>query len=47
MGKRLIIYGSSGHGRVIWDLAQKQNRFQEICFLDDDPKAEEDMPVPQ
>ena len=39
MGKRVIIYGSSGHGRVIWDLAQKQNRFQEICFLDDDPKA--------
>ena len=33
---RLVIIGCGGHGRVILDIAQR-NRYQVLCFLDDDP----------
>ena len=34
MGKRLVIIGASGHGKVIADIAQK-NGYTDIVFLDD------------
>lgn len=35
MNKRLIIIGAGGHGKVIADIALKNNQYDEICFLDD------------
>lgn len=32
--KKLLLLGASGHGKVVADIAQKNN-YQEICFLDD------------
>ncbi len=34
MKKKLLILGSGGHGRVVADVAEKSNLFQEISFLD-------------
>lgn len=34
---RLIIIGASGHGKVVADIA-KQNGYEDIVFLDDDPE---------
>lgn len=38
--KRLVIIGASGHGRVVADIAQKTNNYNEIIFLDDGEIAE-------
>ncbi len=34
MNKKLLILGSGGHGKVIADVAEKCNKFEEISFLD-------------
>ena len=34
MSKKLLILGSGGNGRVIADVAEKYNEFEEIAFLD-------------
>lgn len=36
--KKLLIVGASGHGRVIFDIAQEIGIYEEIYFLDDDEK---------
>lgn len=36
MKKKLLIIGSSGHGKVVADIALKMKRWQRIAFLDDD-----------
>lgn len=41
--KKLIIIGASGHGKVVADIAQKTNRYSEICFIDDNPDVKECM----
>ena len=41
--KKLIIIGASGHGKVVADIAQKINRYSEICFVDDNPDVKECM----
>lgn len=33
--KNLIIIGASGHGKVVADIASRMNRYEKICFLDD------------
>lgn len=38
--KKLIIIGASGHGKVVADIAKK-NEFDEIVFLDDDESSHE------
>lgn len=38
--KKLIIIGASGHGKVIADIAV-QNGYEDIVFLDDDPRIKE------
>ena len=35
MNRKLIIYGASGHGKVVADIA-KRNGYQDIVFFDDD-----------
>ncbi len=44
--KKIIIIGASGHGKVVADVAV-QNGYEEILFLDDNPKVKEcgDFPV--
>ena len=34
MKNKLLILGSGGHGKVVADVAEKSNLFQEISFLD-------------
>jgi len=34
--RRLLIIGASGHGRVVAEIAQKTDRWHQVCFLDDD-----------
>ena len=46
MKRRLLIFGCSGHGKVIWDLAWKMKRYEEICFLDDNPQGRSVMGAP-
>ena len=46
MKKRLLIFGCSGHGKVILDLAGKGKQYEEICFLDDNPQERGIMGVP-
>ena len=46
MKRRLLIFGCSGHGKVIWDLARKMKRYEEICFLDDNPHGRGVMGAP-
>lgn len=41
--KKLIIIGASGHGKVVADIAQKTNKYSEICFIDDSPDVKECM----
>lgn len=41
--EKLVIIGASGHGKVVADIAQKTNRYKEICFLDDNPQTKECM----
>ena len=36
MKYKLLILGSGGHGKVVADVAEKSNLFQEISFLDND-----------
>ena len=33
---KLIIIGAGGHGKVVYDVAESMNEFDEIYFLDDD-----------
>ncbi len=40
MKKKLIIYGASGHGKVIADIA-RLNGYEDIVFYDDDPLKSE------
>lgn len=37
---RLFIVGCSGHGKVAADIAVKTGKYDQICFLDDNPKSE-------
>lgn len=43
---RLFIVGCSGHGKVIADIALKQNKYEKLLFLDDNPKADSCMGIP-
>lgn len=43
---RLFIVGCSGHGKVIADIALKQNQYEELLFLDDNPKSDSYMGIP-
>lgn len=43
---RLFIVGCSGHGKVVADIALKQNKYKEILFLDDNPKSDSCMGIP-
>lgn len=45
MHKRLMVVGSSGHGKVVADIAQRMGYYQEIGFLDDDPSIKEAMGI--
>ena len=36
VGKKLLIIGAGGHGRVVADIANKMKVYSEIAFLDDD-----------
>lgn len=38
MGNRLVIIGVGGHGKIIIDIALK-NEYTEICFIDDNAKG--------
>lgn len=44
--KRLFIVGCSGHGKVAADIAVKTGKYNQICFLDDNPKSEFCMQFP-
>lgn len=41
MHKIIIIIGASGHGKVLADIAQKMNQWEEIYFLDDNGSVKE------
>ncbi|MBS5397876.1 MAG: acetyltransferase [Lachnospiraceae bacterium] len=43
---RLFIVGCSGHGKVIADIALKQNKYDELLFLDDNPKSDSCLGIP-
>ena len=43
---RLFIVGCSGHGKVVADIALKQNKYDRILFLDDNPKGDSCMGIP-
>lgn len=43
---RLFIVGCSGHGKVIADIALKQDKYEELLFLDDNPKSDSCMGIP-
>ena len=43
---RLFIVGCSGHGKVIADIALKQNKYEKLLFLDDNPKSDSCMGIP-
>jgi len=38
---RLIILGAGGYGRTVADVAAQTDRYDEICFLDDNNQAED------
>lgn len=38
-GKKLLIIGAGGHGKVIADIAKSLGRYAEIAFLDDDKEV--------
>jgi sugar O-acyltransferase (sialic acid O-acetyltransferase NeuD family) len=40
---KLLIIGASGHGKVVADIANKMNQWQQIAFLDDDGTINERM----
>ena len=44
--RKLYIVGCSGHGKVAADIAVKTGKYDEICFLDDNPKSEFCMQFP-
>lgn len=44
--RRLFIVGCSGHGKVIADIALKQNKYDELLFLDDNPKSDNCLGIP-
>lgn len=46
MKRRLLIFGCSGHGKVVWDVAKKGKRYDKICFLDDNPQGKGLMGAP-
>jgi len=37
MKDKLLIYGASGHGKVIIDIVEREGRFKIVGLLDDDP----------
>lgn len=43
---RLFIVGCSGHGKVVADIALKQNKYDRVLFLDDNPKSDSCMGIP-
>ena len=43
---RLFIVGCSGHGKVIVDIALKQNKYDKLLFLDDNPKSDNCLGIP-
>ena len=45
MGKFFIV-GCSGHGKVVADIAVKQNKYDRLFFLDDNPKTDICMNIP-
>lgn len=42
----MFIVGCSGHGKVIADIALKQNKYDELLFLDDNPKSDSCLGIP-
>lgn len=42
---KLLIIGSSGHGRVVADIALKMNKWKQIAFLDDDKTIQSSMGI--
>ncbi len=38
--KKLLIIGAGGHGRVVADIAEELNIYEQICFLDDEAKPD-------
>lgn len=44
--RKLYIVGCSGHGKVAADIAVKTGKYDQICFLDDNPKSECCMQFP-
>lgn len=44
--RRLFIVGCSGHGKVAADIAVKTQKYDQICFLDDNPRSNTCMQFP-
>lgn len=44
--RRLFIVGCSGHGKVAADIAVESGKYDQISFLDDNPKSESCMQFP-
>jgi len=42
---KLLIVGAGGHGRVVFDIAIKMNKWQNIAFLDDDNNIKSSMKI--
>lgn len=45
MRKKLLIIGAGGHGKVVADVAKTMNKYEGICFLDDNPTKEFLYPI--
>lgn len=45
MNNKLLIIGSSGHGKVVADIAIRMNRWDYIAFLDDNEELKEVMGI--
>ncbi|NQU80853.1 MAG: acetyltransferase [Bacteroidetes bacterium] len=43
MKNKLLIIGSSGHGKVVADIALKMNKWKSIAFLDDDNSIKQSL----
>jgi sugar O-acyltransferase (sialic acid O-acetyltransferase NeuD family) len=43
MKNKLLIIGASGQGKVVADIAQKMNKWQQIAFLDDNENIKDSM----
>lgn len=41
MNKKLLIIGANGHGKVVADIAQRTNKYEDIVFIDDNENIKE------